>query len=102
MRDFAGGRAHQVTALTELGAEGKEGKAGKEGVPGKEGKEGKLSGLSEEEIKTLDEIVPYIKFVAEGIDKKPTIQFSGANLQVIDGSGTESTLNGTGNRCIEV
>lgn len=42
----------------------------------KEGKEGKLSGLSEAEIKTLDEILPYIKFASEGVDKKPTIQFS--------------------------
>jgi hypothetical protein len=72
--------------LTELGAEGKEGKAGKEGAPGKEGKEGKLSGLSEAEIKTLDEVLPYMKFVKEGVDKKPTVKFSGANVQVLSGS----------------
>ena len=86
--------------LTELGAEGKEGKVGKEGVQGKEGKEGKLSGLSEAEIKTLDEVLPYLKFVKEGVDKKPTIQFSGVNLQVINGSKSESVSNGTGNLII--
>src|ERR1700728_3061180 len=74
--------------LTELGAEGTE------------GKEGKLSGLSEAEIKTLDEVLPYMKFIKEGVDKKPTIQFSGANLQVIDGSKSETAVNGTGNLII--
>jgi hypothetical protein len=43
--------------LTELGAEGKAGKEGVQGKEGKEGKEGKLSGLSEAEIKTLDEVL---------------------------------------------
>ena len=40
------------------------------GAAGKEGKEGKLSGLSETEIKTLDEILPYMKFVKE-VTKNP-------------------------------
>jgi hypothetical protein len=39
----------------------------------------------------------HINYEASGIDKQPTIQFSGVNLQVIDGSGSESTINGTGN-----
>jgi hypothetical protein len=55
-----GGTCASGNKLTELGAEGKEGKegkAGKEGAPGKEGKEGKLSGLSEAEIKALDEVL---------------------------------------------
>jgi hypothetical protein len=49
------------------------------------------------EQEKLISILPYINYEAEGIDKKPTIQFSGANLQVIDGSGLETTINGTGN-----
>jgi hypothetical protein len=59
-------------------------------------KEGKLSGLSEAEIKTLDEVLPYMKFVKEGVGKKPTIQLSGVNLQVVNGSGSESNITGTG------
>jgi hypothetical protein len=82
--------------LTELGAEGIEGKAGKEGAPGKEGKEGKLSGLSEAEIKTLDEVLPYMKFVKEGVGKKPTIEFSGVNMQVVSGA-KEAEDDGLGN-----
>jgi hypothetical protein len=35
-----------------------------------------------------------------GIAKQPTVQFSGINLQLIDGSGAETTLNGTGNLII--
>ena len=37
-----------------------------------------------------------MKFVKEGVGKKPTVQFSGVNLQVINGSGSESDITGTG------
>ena len=80
--------------LTELGAEGKEGKTGKEG---KEGKEGTFAGLTTADKETLLSVLPYVKFVKEGVDKKPTVQISGANLQVINGTGSESTLDGLGN-----
>ncbi|HST33709.1 MAG TPA: hypothetical protein VLJ80_09360 [Solirubrobacteraceae bacterium] len=103
--------------LTELGAEGKEGKegpAGKEGPPGKEGpagkegpqgKEGKAgktgpegkSPFTAEETATLKAILPYIKLVSIGVGGKPTIQFSGANVQVVNGSGKQATGNGLGN-----
>ncbi len=46
---------------------------------------------------TLIAILPYIKLNATGIDGKPTITFSRANLQVVDGSGYTSRINGTGN-----
>jgi hypothetical protein len=49
------------------------------------------------EQEKLISILPHINYEAEGIGKQPTVQFTGINLQVIDGSGTESTLNGTGN-----
>ncbi len=80
--------------LTELGAEGKEGKTGQEG---KEGKEGTFAGLTTAEKETLLAVLPYIKFVKEGIAKKPTIQFSGANVQVVSGAAKESEINGLGN-----
>jgi hypothetical protein len=80
--------------LTELGAEGKE---GKEGKAGKEGKEGTFAGLTTAEKETLLAMLPYVKFVKEGIDKKPTIQFSGANVQVVSGAAKESEINGLGN-----
>ena len=80
--------------LTELGAEGKE---GKEGKAGKEGKEGTFAGLTTAEKETLLAVLPYVKFVKEGIDKKPTIQFSGANMQVVSGAAKESEIDGLGN-----
>jgi hypothetical protein len=46
---------------------------------------------------TLISILPYISFNATGIDGRPTIRITGANVQIIDGSGTTSTVNGTGN-----
>ena len=36
-------------------------------------------------------------FVSSGVGGKPTVQFSGVNLQIINGSGVETTINGEGN-----
>jgi hypothetical protein len=36
-------------------------------------------------------------YVASGANGKPTVQLSAVNLQVINGSGSETTVNGTGN-----
>ena len=83
--------------LVELGAEGKEGPVGKEGSAGKEGKEGTFAGLTTADRETLLAVLPYIKFVKEGIDKKPTIKFSGANVQVVSGAAKETELDGLGN-----
>jgi hypothetical protein len=80
--------------LDELGAEGKEGPAGKEG------KEGTFAGLTSADKETLLAVLPYIKFVKEGIDKKSTIQFSGVNIQVLSGAAKEAELNGLGNLVI--
>jgi hypothetical protein len=55
-----------------------------------------LSSEAKEQEKLLS-ILPHINYEAEGVDKHPTIQFSGVNLQVINGSGSESISNGTGN-----
>jgi hypothetical protein len=49
---------------------------------------------------TLLSILPHVSFQASGVGGKPTIQFSGMNLQVVNGSGSETTLNGEGNLVI--
>jgi hypothetical protein len=36
-------------------------------------------------------------YVASGVGGKPTVEFSAVNVQVVNGSGAEATLNGTGN-----
>jgi hypothetical protein len=46
------------------------------------------------------EILKHIKYTPEGIDKKPTIQFSGVNVQLVNGEGTTSSVNGEGNLVI--
>jgi len=55
-----------------------------------------LPGEKAEQEKLIS-ILPHVDYEASGIDKQPTIQFTGVNLQVIDGSGSETTVNGTGN-----
>jgi hypothetical protein len=50
---------------------------------------------------TLISILPYIKFAQEGVGGKPTIQVTGANLQIVSGSGkTNGPVNGAGNLII--
>jgi hypothetical protein len=39
-------------------------------------------------------------YVASGVGGKHTVQFSAVNLQIVDGGGTTSTINGTGNLVI--
>jgi hypothetical protein len=58
-----------------------------------------------EQTKLLS-ILPYEKFEASGIDGKPTVQFSGANVQIISGASgpnkllKEEVANGAGNLVI--
>jgi hypothetical protein len=85
------------------GAAGKEGSPGKEGLTGNEGKEGKAvdvdtSLLSEAEQNELKSILYRVSYLSSGVDGKPTIQFSGVNLQIVSGAGTEQApVNGVGN-----
>ena len=65
-------------------------------MQGEKGLQG-VSTLSTSEQEALKELLPYVKFVKEGIDKKPTIQFTGANVQVYAGGSTENQTNGLGN-----
>jgi hypothetical protein len=71
----------------------KPGAAGKEGAVGKEG----LSLLSRAEQETLRTMLPFMRYVASGVGGKPTIQFSGANVQIVNGAGGVTTTNGLGN-----
>jgi len=52
--------------------------------------------LPKAEQHTLEQILPDIVYVEKGVGGKPTIQFSGVNVQVINGSGSESDITGTG------
>lgn len=53
-----------------------------------------------EQVK-LQTILPYEKLVASGIGGKPTLQITGANLQILSGSGfTNTGFNGAGNLII--
>jgi hypothetical protein len=55
----------------------------------------------ESEQQKLLAILPYIKYVENGVGGKPTIQVSGANLQVVSGTGsTSGPVNGAGNLVI--
>ena len=56
--------------------------------------------LSDEEAATLKGILPCIKSVSEGIDKKPTVQFHGCNVQIVNGEGKTNSTNGAGNLVI--
>jgi hypothetical protein len=49
------------------------------------------------EQKTLISILPDITFKSAGVDSKPTILFSKANIQVVNGEGKTATANGEGN-----
>src|SRR4051794_36338713 len=50
---------------------------------------------------TLISVLPYIKFTAAGVGGKPTIKITGANMQLLSGSGsTSGAVNGKGNLVI--
>src|SRR5207248_1937662 len=55
---------------------------------------------SSSEQQTLLSILPHIKYEASGVGGKPTIQFSGVNVQVVNGEGKTATTNGEGNLVI--
>ena len=85
------------------GPEGKEGKAGVEGKAGAEGKEGPegKNAFTAEQLTLLKSILPHLSFVEAGVGGKPTIRFSGVNLQLLSGAGkTNAAVNGEGNLVI--
>jgi hypothetical protein len=53
------------------------------------------------ELEKLDKLLPHVNFVESGVAGKPTIQFSGVNVQVVSGAGkTNAAVNGEGNLVI--
>src|SRR5947209_6921093 len=56
--------------------------------------------IEESEQQKLLAILPHIKYIEGGVGGKPTIQFSGANVQVVNGEGTTGSVNGAGNLVI--
>jgi hypothetical protein len=52
------------------------------------------------EAEKLEKILSHIKYEEKGIDGKPTIQFSGVNVQVVNGEGRTFKTNGEGNLII--
>jgi hypothetical protein len=98
-----GGNCKAGFTLTELGAEGKEGPQGERGPEGGEGKQGPegASAFSSEELEVLRSLAGHVHFISEGVAGKPTIQFSGVNVQVVSGAGkTNAPVNGAGNLII--
>lgn len=55
---------------------------------------------SEADQQTLLSILPHIKYEEKGVAGKPTIRFSGVNVQVVNGEGNETSVNGEGNLVI--
>jgi len=53
--------------------------------------------LPQAEEEKLAAILPYEKYVASGVGGKPTIQVSGANVQILNGEGKTNNTNGAGN-----
>ncbi len=66
---------------------------------GEQGPEGK-QGLTTSELEALESIPPYSKFVSSGVGGRPTVQFSGVNLQLVNSQGKTTTVNGEGNLVI--
>ncbi len=54
----------------------------------------------ESEQQKLLALLQHIKYEEKGIGGKPTIQFSGVNVQIVNGEGNTATTNGAGNLVI--
>ena len=52
------------------------------------------------ELETLDRVFPHVNYVEGGVGGKPTMQFSGVNVQVVNGEGKTDSVNGKGNLVI--
>jgi len=93
------GREGKQGATGATGAQGATGPAGATGATGPTGASGPKgeTGATGPINPTLAAIAPYVGFVVKGVGGKPTIQASGANLQIINGLGSTETVNGAGN-----
>jgi hypothetical protein len=48
-------------------------------------------------LEALSKILPHVSYIESGVDGKPTIQFSGVNVQIVNGEGKTASVNGEGN-----
>ncbi len=87
------------SVLSRLRADGRRGPTGRPGARGPQGPEG-TSSLSAAEASQLKAMLPYVHLISAGIGGKPTVQFSGVNVQIVNGTGVTSTTNGSGNLVI--
>lgn len=88
---LASGGCQAGYTMTQLGGESRV------AVPAKKVKQPELT---IEELALLKAILPYVKYAATGVGGKPTIQVSGANLQIVNGQRKPETTNGAGNLII--
>jgi hypothetical protein len=65
-----------------------------------EGKFEKLASFTAPEEAQLKALLKYVNVQASGVAGKPTVQFSGANVQVVNGAGRTASTNGEGNLVI--
>ncbi len=65
-----------------------------------EGKYEKLADFTVPEEAQLKALLKYLNVESSGIDGKPTVRFSGANVQIVNGEGKTATTNGEGNLVI--
>src|SRR5271166_5050242 len=56
--------------------------------------------LQQAEQEKVQELLPYIKITSSGVGGKPTIQFTGVNVQIVSGASSDTTINGEGNLVI--
>jgi hypothetical protein len=52
------------------------------------------------ELERLDKLLPHVNYVESGVGGKPTVQFSGVNVQLVNGEGKTELVNGEGNLVI--
>ena len=60
----------------------------------------KASALSEGEQDELKALLKYVQVEPSGIDAKPTLRVTGANVQIVNGAGKTESTNGEGNLVI--
>jgi len=52
------------------------------------------------ELDTLRKLLPHVNYLESGVGGKPTVQFTGVNVQVVNGEGRTASVNGEGNLVI--
>jgi hypothetical protein len=52
------------------------------------------------ELEKLDKLLPHVNYIESGVAGRPTIQFSGVNVQIVNGEGSTPAVNGSGNLVI--